>query len=200
MVTKINNLSVSFNDSTEQKTALTQGIILIWSGNIIDIPTGWQLCDGTNGTPDLRNRFVVGAGGTYAVGATGGLSTVSLTVPQLPTHTHPVSVSSVGPAGSHSHGGSFQSSFSGFSHAHTISPAPVAAATGPNNYNAGPGGAFGSVNSTQPGGDHSHGYTIGPAGDHPHAINTVTIGNIGAGDAHENKPPYYALAFIMETV
>lgn len=199
MVTKIGDLSVTFNDTTEQKTALTQGIILIWSGNIIDIPTGWQLCDGTNGTPDLRDRFVVGAGGAYAVGATGGETTVTLTTPQLPVHTHTVTVSSVGPAGSHSHGGSFLSSFSGFSHTHTISPAPVAAATGPNNYNASPGGQFGSVNATQPSGSHSHGYTIGPAGGHSHGVTSVTVGDIGAGDPHENRPPYYALAFIMET-
>lgn len=45
---------------------------MLWSGAIVDIPNGWALCDGTNGTPDLRNRFIVGAGATYAVGATGG--------------------------------------------------------------------------------------------------------------------------------
>jgi len=48
------------------------GSIIIWSGAIVDIPSGWQLCNGTNGTPDLRNRFVVGAGDTYAVDANGG--------------------------------------------------------------------------------------------------------------------------------
>lgn len=48
------------------------GTIMPWSGAIVDIPSGWFLCDGNNGTPDLRNRFLVGAGGTYAPGATGG--------------------------------------------------------------------------------------------------------------------------------
>jgi len=48
------------------------GVILIWSGAILDIPTGWVLCDGNNSTPDLTDRFVMGAGGNYAVGATGG--------------------------------------------------------------------------------------------------------------------------------
>lgn len=48
------------------------GGIILWSGAIIDIPENWQLCDGTNGTPDLQNRFVVGAGTTYAVDETGG--------------------------------------------------------------------------------------------------------------------------------
>ena len=48
------------------------GLILIWSGAIVDIPAGYVLCDGNNGTPDLRNNFVVGAGDTYAVDDTGG--------------------------------------------------------------------------------------------------------------------------------
>jgi len=58
--------------------AVPSGIILIWSGAIVDIPAGWKLCDGTGGTPDLRDRFVIGAGSTYAVNATGGTT----------THTH----------------------------------------------------------------------------------------------------------------
>lgn len=57
------------------------GMILLWSGSIVSIPSGFALCDGSNGTPDLRNRFIVGAGSTYAPGATGGAA----------THTHVVS-------------------------------------------------------------------------------------------------------------
>jgi len=48
------------------------GFIFLWSGPIVDIPAGWQLCDGTNDTPDLRNKFVLGAGDTYAVNEVGG--------------------------------------------------------------------------------------------------------------------------------
>lgn len=48
------------------------GIVVAWSGAIVDIPTGWALCDGTQGTPDLRDRFVVGAGTTYNPSDTGG--------------------------------------------------------------------------------------------------------------------------------
>jgi microcystin-dependent protein len=59
------------------------GIISMWSGSIVSIPTGWVLCDGTNSTPDLRNRFVVGAGSTYAVNATGGSANAT-----LPSHNH----------------------------------------------------------------------------------------------------------------
>ena len=51
---------------------LPTGIILIWAGAIVDIPNGFVICDGNNGTPDLRNRFIVGAGNTYAVNETGG--------------------------------------------------------------------------------------------------------------------------------
>ena len=48
------------------------GGIIMWSGSTGSIPSGWALCDGNNGTPDLRNRFVVGAGSSYSVNATGG--------------------------------------------------------------------------------------------------------------------------------
>ena len=49
-----------------------KGGIIKWSGAVADIPGGWALCDGTNGTPDLRNRFIVGAGDTYNPNDTGG--------------------------------------------------------------------------------------------------------------------------------
>lgn len=48
------------------------GMIILWSGAIVDIPAGYVLCDGNNGTPDLRNRFIVGAGDTYDPGDVGG--------------------------------------------------------------------------------------------------------------------------------
>ena len=48
------------------------GVISMWSGSIGSIPSGWLLCDGTSGTPDLTNSFVIGAGGTYAVDSIGG--------------------------------------------------------------------------------------------------------------------------------
>lgn len=51
---------------------LPTGIITLWFGSIASIPSGWTLCDGTAGTPDLRNRFLVGAGDTYAVNDNGG--------------------------------------------------------------------------------------------------------------------------------
>jgi len=53
-------------------SAIPAGTIAIWSGSVASIPSGWYLCNGANGTPNLRDRFVVGAGSSYAVGATGG--------------------------------------------------------------------------------------------------------------------------------
>lgn len=49
-----------------------KGMILMWSGGVVDIPAGWHLCDGTGETPDLRNKFVPGAGDTYNPGDAGG--------------------------------------------------------------------------------------------------------------------------------
>lgn len=48
------------------------GFIAWWYGEVMDVPSGWRLCDGNNGTPDLTDKFVVGASGTYIVGASGG--------------------------------------------------------------------------------------------------------------------------------
>lgn len=56
----------------EKVMADFSGKIVLWSGAIVDIPDGWVLCDGSNSTPDLRNRFILGAGGAYNVGETGG--------------------------------------------------------------------------------------------------------------------------------
>ena len=67
----------------------------MWSGAIATIPTGYALCDGTNDTPDLRNRFVMGAGSTYTPGATGG-SPNSVIV----SHNHTGTTSTTG---NHSH-------------------------------------------------------------------------------------------------
>lgn len=54
------------------------GTIVLWYGAAASVPGGWRICDGTGGTPDLRDRFVVGAGSTYAVNATGGATTINI--------------------------------------------------------------------------------------------------------------------------
>ena len=77
-------------------TTFPAGGIIIWSGAIGAVPSGWYLCDGTNGTPDLRNRFIVGAGSTYSVGGNGG-SADAITV----THTHTATSVVTDPCHSH---------------------------------------------------------------------------------------------------
>jgi hypothetical protein len=74
----------------------SSGMILLWSGSTGSIPPGWVLCDGTNSTPDLRNRFIVGAGSTYAVDATGGSADAT-----LPSHTHTATSTVTDPGHSH---------------------------------------------------------------------------------------------------
>jgi hypothetical protein len=65
-----------------------RGAILMWSGSVAMIPIGFALCDGTNGTPDLRDKFVVGAGSKYNVGASGGEEQHTLTPAEMPSHVH----------------------------------------------------------------------------------------------------------------
>jgi len=76
---------------------LPRGVIVMWSGSITSIPPGWALCDGETHTapdgtqvttPDLKDRFIVGAGGEYSVGATGGEKYHTLTVAEIPSHYH----------------------------------------------------------------------------------------------------------------
>jgi hypothetical protein len=119
---------------------IPSGVICMWSGASTEIPDSWALCDGTNGTPDLRDRFIVGAGSSYSVGDTGGRNTVTLTTSEMPKHTHVVYSAN---------GGS--STSKGFSAAITT-------------------------------------YTVA----------SVATSSAGSGDAHENRPPYYALCFIMK--
>ena len=79
--------------------SIPANIIIMWSGAINEIPDGWFLCDGQNNTPDLRNIFVVGAGRTYSLNATGGNADAI-----LPAHTHTVS-GSTNTAPNHTHSG-----------------------------------------------------------------------------------------------
>jgi len=75
--------------------AFVAGMIMLWSGSIDSVPSGWLLCNGSSGTPDLRNRFVVGAGSTYSVGGTGGSADAIVVA-----HTHTGTVDS---NGAHTH-------------------------------------------------------------------------------------------------
>ena len=83
--------------NTSTGTTIPTGMISLWYGSIGSVPLGWYLCDGTNGTPDLRDKFVVGAGSTYSVAATGG-STDAVLV----SHTHTATSTVTDPGHFHS--------------------------------------------------------------------------------------------------
>jgi hypothetical protein len=83
--THVGNVQVSSGSSFIGAGTIPVGGIIMWSGSIASIPTGWALCNGSSGTPDLRDRFIVGAGNNYSVAGIGGT-----TDSQLPAHTHNV--------------------------------------------------------------------------------------------------------------
>ena len=152
------------------------GVICMWSGTNANIPSGWYLCDGTNGTPDLRDRFIVGSGSSYTTGNTGGAASVTLTTAQMPSHTHS------GPSHTHSFSGTTSSSG-----AHSFAAR--------NSYSGWNGAAAGNGGQryTLGGPNHTHTFsgTTGSA--------SGTTGSAGSGSSHENRPPYYALAYIMKS-
>lgn len=196
------------------------GVITMWSGSIASIPTGWVLCDGLNGTPDLRNRFVLAAGNNYVVGQTGGASSVALAVDNLPVHAHNFSGNAVtSDAGAHTPSGNIST---GGSHSHSGSTSNTGAhqhtltkyfAWGYQNVPGGSSEYNGAVNNwtssagahshnfnTNAGGDHSHTFTGSAVGNHTHNVSVSgATGATGAGSAINTMPPYYALAYIMKT-
>ena len=149
--------------------AFVSGMIILWSGAADAIPSGFVLCNGSNGTPDLRGRFVVGysdTDGDYDVNDTGGSKDNTLSVSQLPSHNH---------------------SFSGSaSHNHTHTKATHPSGSGPEQNQSG-----GPEDRTN----------FGDTGTTSTATVTIsgTTGDTGSGSAIENRPPYYALCYIMKT-
>ena len=84
-------------DFDQESSGIPSGCIVMWSGAIANIPDGYVLCDGSNSTPDLRDRFVIGAGNSHAVDATGGSTSVgahTLTIAEMPSHTHSAAATS----------------------------------------------------------------------------------------------------------
>jgi len=172
-----------------QKRLMPVGcIVLDYYGKTEDIPAGYQLCDGTNGTPDLRGLFVVGYDNRIedydTIGKIGGAKEVTLTTEQMPKHKHSGSTSD---AGSHSHnmftndgqtnayrvpnsGSTIVPFFRDGSNANGYS---LSASV--NNLNA-------TIGMTSSSGSHSH---------------NIEIDEIGGSQAHENRPPFYVLAKIM---
>ena len=187
------------------------GGIILWSGSTSNIPTKWHLCDGTNGTPDLRDRFVVGAGSDYSVGDTGGEAEHTLTIGEMPRHNHTAS-------NSHKH------TFTGTAHTHTTSTSTsgleassseghthsIRLSKGDGNLTVlpQPGNNFiGGTGETESAGNHTHTVSgnvdvtvnsttaSGTVGSASLSITTTYTGN---GQPHNNLPPYYALCYIMK--
>jgi hypothetical protein len=148
---------------------LPRGTILMWSGAQAAIPTGWRICDGTNSTPDLRDKFIVGAGTSYTVGQTGG-SPDSIVV----QHSH--DITDIG-------------------HHHLVAAnADAGGGTGnpltASNYLD---KANGGMYTLQGGATVA---TLGKTSTSTTGISVDSYGSIGTG---ANLPPYYALCFIMKT-
>jgi microcystin-dependent protein len=156
------------------------GLIAQWKGSIATIPAGWALCDGTAGTPNLLDKFVIGAGGALAVDATGGSATHdhgavtgdhTLTVSEIPEHFHYLFANGVqatilpaAPEGSVPWSNGNSPGEEEYEMATTALPAAMG-------------------RSSLAGGDGLGGVTA-----HSHAITAAT-----------SLPPYYALAYIMKT-
>jgi hypothetical protein len=172
------------------------GEVRMWQGAVASIASvwgaGWQLADGTNGTADLRDRFIVGAGLIYTVNQTGGLSTNTLTIAQLPAHNHGVNDPSHNHSvndGGHGHG------ITDPGHSHTVNGMNVAGG-GALTYNGNSGPIFAStgVNTT--------GISVNGSGSNI-SLNGTTTGittqNNGSGAVVENKPPFYTLCYLEYT-
>jgi hypothetical protein len=156
---------------TALSTAFTTGMIMMWSGTIATIPTGWVLCNGSNSTPDLRNKFIIGAhsdtAGVAYTTITGSNTTTGGTKDAIVvSHTHTATSSVTDPGHVHT--------FTNYSTANGGASTPVIA-------NSNVTDTF-STNSAVTG------ITV-----------ATTNSTEGSSGTNQNLPPYYALAFIMKT-
>lgn len=168
--------------------------IVMWSGTIAEIPVGWALCDGTNGTPDLRDKFIIGAGtdnasvaSTNITGAatkTGGSKDLA-----VPAHTHTFSANT-NTAGTHSHG----ASDSGHQHVAGQLRGDQSVWSG-GNYGGYSDAAY-VTNTTNVSGVGYANINIAADGAHAHTVSGTTA-TAGTSATNANLPPYYALAFIQ---
>jgi hypothetical protein len=205
---QINNLAngVAVTDAVNKgqlNSYLPIGAIMLWSGSVASIATAWgpnwALCNGQNGTPNLVNQFVIGAGGAYAPGATGGTTSYALSVANMPSHTH--SVYDPG----HAHGVADPGHAHGVydpSHAHSM-PAGGwvqagqdngggTAASGANQYGS---RAAQSTNASGTGiGIYGSGTGIGIYG----SGTGISLYATGSGAAFTVIPPYYAVCYVMK--
>lgn len=189
------------------------GGIIMWSGSTGSLPSGWALCDGSGGRPDLRDRFIACSGPTFAHNTGGGNSgnSVSLSESNLPSHTHTFTLTD---APDHNH--TPASTGASGQHTHTVE---ISDDTGNFNADGGSGGFITDTGSTtrngtltaaksskgeqigrshngdsDSNGRHTHTVSLTANGGHSH---TLTIDNAGSGSAFDITPRYWALAFIM---
>jgi microcystin-dependent protein len=156
------------------------GVIVMWSGAVNQVPAGWVLCDGNNGTPDLRDRFIVGAGREYSRADNGGEKTHTITTNEMPSHSHdvdPPATNTGGQSTSHNH----------YYVGKTSSPEAIGYGLTTSSF----------VDRVIVTGDS---YSGSNSSDHNHAVDIPQFnsGRSGGSQAFENRPPYYALAFIMK--
>lgn len=150
------------------------GVIVMWSGTVATIPSGWLICDGTNSTPDLRDRFVIGArqdnSGVANTNVTGSLTQTGGTKDAIVvSHTHTATSSVTDPG--HKHGMRTDSA--------TINAGtPESRFRGSNAFNT-----TGDLMATA-----TTGITV-----------ATSISTEGSSGTNQNLPPYYALAFIMKS-
>lgn len=151
---------------------IASGVIVAWSGLLKDIPKGWVLCDGKNHTPDLQDKFIVGAN-INDNDDPKGIARTKITGELLPQ----------GGSATHNHGGVTGS------HVLTINEMPAHSHSIPNNWQTPqPGDTV--TNSNQRGGPWARGIRTGSEGENQGHTHTIT--------SDSNVPPFYALAFIMK--
>ena len=176
-----NRYSVSQNESS-----IPKGTILPWYGKSSDIPEGFALCDGTKGTPDLRNRFLVGAGSNYALGDTGGEDQVTLSGTQIGNHYHYWSAMYTGKSGKNHYSGLKIVGFGkGILNHSSIVPFP----SGDKKICSFPDSSDSFWSS-------SHSSSSDFASERMSYITSFAVGT-AAQEAHENRPPfevYYVLS------
>lgn len=193
--------TVTINNTASISGVIPVGGIIMWSGSIVSIPSGWALCDGNNGTPNLTDRFVIGAGSTYAVDDTGGAATANL------EHSHTSGTLATN-SDSHSHSsGTLATDSDGHTHGigtlntlgTSASPQAFLQGTGSSGSHDPVGHAHAVTGSTASD-SHNHNVTTGSTASdsHSHSVNSGSTGNAGS-TTQSILNPYYALAFIMRT-